>query len=159
MGDFMIIFLGIFWFVSAIICALIASNKNRSVIGWFFAGLFFGIIAIIIIALNDSKHDNDYKLSDNIDEKMFICNKCGNKIIINKNDLKNVDIVVCATCQNEIPIKPKKKEKTPKEEKANDNYIDFNCPKCGNELHFNKETINSNSYVECPYCNSKIKTE
>jgi len=37
--------------VSALICASMASTRNRSSVGWGFAGLFFGIFAIILLAL------------------------------------------------------------------------------------------------------------
>lgn len=33
------------------ICAAMAGSKGRSSIGWFFAGVFFGLIAIVIIAV------------------------------------------------------------------------------------------------------------
>lgn len=36
--------------ISMILCPIIASYKGRSVAGWFFAGLFLSIIALIIIA-------------------------------------------------------------------------------------------------------------
>lgn len=38
------------WVAFAIICAIIASNKNRSAVGWFILGLIFGIFALIVIA-------------------------------------------------------------------------------------------------------------
>ena len=37
------------WICSAILCAYIASEKNRGGTGWFFAGLVFGIFAVIAI--------------------------------------------------------------------------------------------------------------
>ena len=36
--------------VSMIACPIIAGNKNRSVVGWFFGGLFLGLIGLIIVA-------------------------------------------------------------------------------------------------------------
>ena len=49
-----------FWFVlihlaCGFICARIAEKKNRSATGGFFAGLFFGVIGIIVYARLDSK--------------------------------------------------------------------------------------------------------
>ncbi|MBQ3032804.1 MAG: hypothetical protein IJD28_00360 [Deferribacterales bacterium] len=40
----------ILWIVFAVVSALIASQKNRNVAGWFIGGLFLGIIALIILA-------------------------------------------------------------------------------------------------------------
>ena len=36
--------------IIGIICASIASSKKRSGVGWFFGGLFLGLIGLIIIA-------------------------------------------------------------------------------------------------------------
>ena len=36
--------------ISMIACPIIASKKNRSVVGWFFGGLLLGGIGLIIIA-------------------------------------------------------------------------------------------------------------
>lgn len=38
------------WIICAIVCAVIASSKNRSGAGWFFLGLLLGIFGVIIIA-------------------------------------------------------------------------------------------------------------
>lgn len=34
----------------AILCAILAGSKKRSIIGWFILGLFFNIISFIILA-------------------------------------------------------------------------------------------------------------
>lgn len=39
------------WLIFAIITAVIASNKNRNVAGWFAIGLILGIFGIIIAAI------------------------------------------------------------------------------------------------------------
>lgn len=36
--------------ISMIACPIIAGHKNRSVAGWFFGGLFLGLIGLIIVA-------------------------------------------------------------------------------------------------------------
>lgn len=36
--------------ISMIACPIIAKRKNRSVAGWFFAGLFLGLIGLIVVA-------------------------------------------------------------------------------------------------------------
>lgn len=41
----------ILWLASAIVSAIIASNKRRSAIGWFVLGLIFGIFAVAVIAV------------------------------------------------------------------------------------------------------------
>ncbi|MBP6837851.1 MAG: hypothetical protein KBG28_13925 [Kofleriaceae bacterium] len=40
-----------FGIVFASICAIVASNRNRSIIGWFFAGLLFGWLGLLVLAL------------------------------------------------------------------------------------------------------------
>ena len=34
----------------AIVCCILAGQKNRSKVGWFFGGFFLGLIGLIIIA-------------------------------------------------------------------------------------------------------------
>ena len=41
----MVIFL---WLLTGIICAIIANQKGRNVIGWFFIGFFFSLIGVVI---------------------------------------------------------------------------------------------------------------
>lgn len=41
----------IIWLIFAVACAIIANNKGRSGIGWFFLGLVFGIFALIVVAV------------------------------------------------------------------------------------------------------------
>lgn len=36
--------------ISMIVCPIIARYKNRSAAGWFFGGLFLGLIGLIIVA-------------------------------------------------------------------------------------------------------------
>lgn len=36
--------------ISTIACPIIAGRKNRSVVGWFFGGLFLSLIGLIIVA-------------------------------------------------------------------------------------------------------------
>lgn len=36
--------------ISTIACPIIAGHKNRSVVGWFFGGLFLSPIGLIIVA-------------------------------------------------------------------------------------------------------------
>lgn len=40
---------GVLSFFCAIFCGIAAACKNRSVVGWIFLGLFFGLISLIII--------------------------------------------------------------------------------------------------------------
>lgn len=36
--------------ISMIACPIIASYKGRSVVGWFFGGLFLGLLGLIIVS-------------------------------------------------------------------------------------------------------------
>ena len=42
--------------VAMIICPIIAHNKGRSALGWFFGGFFLGGIGIIIVSCLSSKN-------------------------------------------------------------------------------------------------------
>jgi CHASE2 domain-containing sensor protein len=44
-------FLLIVWGLMGLVCALIARSKNRSAIGWFILGIFFGPIGILAAAV------------------------------------------------------------------------------------------------------------
>ena len=44
----------VLWLIFAFVTAAIAESKKRSVIGWFFVGLLFGIFAVIVIAAQPS---------------------------------------------------------------------------------------------------------
>lgn len=44
----------VFWLGCAFASAVIASNKGRSALGWFFLGCLFGIFALIVIAVISS---------------------------------------------------------------------------------------------------------
>ena len=49
------------WFVVPIFCAMIASEKNRSIIAWFVLGIFFHVIAMLaIIGLSKLEKEEDY---------------------------------------------------------------------------------------------------
>jgi len=48
----------VLWFICAIVCAVVAGTKDRSVVGWFFLGLFFGLLAVIIIFCLSSKRSS-----------------------------------------------------------------------------------------------------
>lgn len=41
---------------SAVACPIIAYNKKRNVVGWFFGGLFLGFIGLIIVACLPKKY-------------------------------------------------------------------------------------------------------
>ena len=49
----------VIWILSGILCSFIASQKNRNALGWFLAGIFFGIFAIIGIIAVPSLKDAD----------------------------------------------------------------------------------------------------
>jgi len=41
----------IMWMLFGIVCAIIASSKNRSAFGWFVLGVLFGPLSILFIAI------------------------------------------------------------------------------------------------------------
>ena len=43
--------------ISMILCPIIAHGKGRSVVGWFFGGLFLGGIGLIIVACLSDKNN------------------------------------------------------------------------------------------------------
>ncbi len=47
------------WLFCGIICAVMASNKNRNVPGWLFIGFIFGIFAVILLAVMKSLPGDD----------------------------------------------------------------------------------------------------
>ena len=48
--------------VCGVIAAVIASNKGRSPVGWFFGGFFLGIVGIIVVAvLSNPKAERSYR--------------------------------------------------------------------------------------------------
>jgi hypothetical protein len=52
----------IFLLIMGGVCALIASNKGRSGVGWFFAGFFLHVIALVIICcLSNLKEEQVYR--------------------------------------------------------------------------------------------------
>jgi len=51
------------------ICAAIASSKGRSGVGWFFAGFFFGLIAIIIVAVIPNLREEERRRQHDMDER------------------------------------------------------------------------------------------
>jgi ribosomal protein S27AE len=81
MSDLFIVIAMIYSVLCALITAAIAVNKGRNNIAWAFAGLFFGLIALVIIALipqhtqrwTCSKCGEKNKLKDDI------CDNCGTK--------------------------------------------------------------------------------
>jgi hypothetical protein len=45
----LIIFILFAWIGPALLCAVVAGNKNRSAAGWLICGLFFGLLAFLIL--------------------------------------------------------------------------------------------------------------
>lgn len=52
----------IIWVICGIIAAAIAHNKGRNAFGWFFGGLFLGLVGIVIVAcLSNLKEQEAYR--------------------------------------------------------------------------------------------------
>jgi hypothetical protein len=41
----------VLWVICAIVCAVMAGNRHRSRGSWFVLGLFFGLIAVAVLAI------------------------------------------------------------------------------------------------------------
>ena len=59
----------ILWLASGFLCGYIATQKNRSGIGWFFAGCVFGIFAIIAICAVPKLEKSEVAEQAELDEK------------------------------------------------------------------------------------------
>lgn len=71
------------WIGIAIACAIIASNKGRSGLGWFFLGLLFPLIALIIIACLSKRTESEIEASRrgvSITELEKKCPDCAERI-------------------------------------------------------------------------------
>lgn len=82
----------IIWIGMAIACSIVASNKGRSGIGWFFIGLLFSLIALIIVLVLPSLRadkiapspDSHVKCPDCRElvlRDARVCKHCGCKLI------------------------------------------------------------------------------
>ena len=139
------------WVLCGVACAFIASSKGRSGVAWFFIGCLTGIIGLIYILFAKKPHGQDESFNP-VTEVKYECEKCGNSIIVSKKELKNIDVIVCQNCNNEIDVNHEVKEKD--EDK---DFLNIECPDCGEELSFERKSIKGKSQVTCPFCDSKIR--
>jgi nitrate reductase NapE component len=75
-------FVIVFWLVCAVVAAFIAYRKKRRVETWFFLGLFFGIFALIAVALVRSKSSLTWRcpICGAMNQEMsFFCYSCNTK--------------------------------------------------------------------------------
>lgn len=83
-------FLLLCWFVLACICALIASAKDRSAIGWFILGFLFGPLALLFAAAMSSAP----KVTHATVHPTKKCPVCAEQV--------HVDALRCKHCQHEF---------------------------------------------------------
>ena len=62
----MIWYVIVIWVFSGFLCAYIASEKNRGGMGWFFAGLIFGIFAVIAIVAVPALSEDEKKQREEV---------------------------------------------------------------------------------------------
>ena len=55
--------------ISLVLCPIIASVKGRNSVGWFFGGLFFGLLALIIIICLGEKEEESEEEYDEYEEE------------------------------------------------------------------------------------------
>lgn len=85
--------LPVIWIGLAIACSIVASNKDRSVFGWFILGLLFSLIALIIVIVlpsrkptsNSTPHPDTHVRCPDCREFVLrdarVCKHCGCKLI------------------------------------------------------------------------------
>ena len=158
--------------VFAFICSEIAKDKNRDAVAWFIIGFLIGVIGIIIIAClgdNGTTETAIINLKKAVRNKnvQIVCNKCGNRFEMDRGSLENVDVVVCAKCQNEIRIRGEENRENKEEsdaieipttefESKDKDYFTVDCPVCKQELTFPTAIAENNEKVECPYCKANL---
>lgn len=81
----------IIWIFCAIVSAIIASNKGRSGVGWFFLGLLLGPFGFAVALLPTIKKD----LPDILREDLRKCPFCAEMI--------KPDAIKCRFCGSEVP--------------------------------------------------------
>jgi hypothetical protein len=95
-----------FWFACTALTTIVASSKGRSGFGWFFLGFFFGIFALVAVALMPSikaeSTDGSYEYHDGISRKKYIPFDPSSKACPFCAELIKVEAIKCKHCQSDL---------------------------------------------------------
>ena len=86
----------IIWLIGAIIVAIIAANKERSVVGWFLFGLVIWPIALVAILVSSNLDEEDTKIREAA--MRYPCPFCAEMIMR--------EAKICPHCRSELIDEP-----------------------------------------------------
>jgi hypothetical protein len=86
--------IALFWLAFVILTTVVASSKGRSTIGWFLLSLFFGIFALILVALFPSLKKDPLAVTP---ETHVRCSECREFVFMDATKCKHCGIKLVPT--------------------------------------------------------------